>query len=221
MIVFLHRMRTPDFVSHHLSIKRKDYDKQNQFLYSLFPTSVFLCKQTEPSISYTHLVYVNKYVHLMYYIPRGLGIRWHCTWKRADTVIPAQQSPMKRKPPIIRGLLPRRSIVKHWKTNDRQELLWLTAVMSHQQEVRNGWLFILWSHHPNSRWLNIWNILTTVISLRHRWCRIDFWLTYSEQVPVLTWNSATDSSTNRPFFTAGILTYCRKVQKSSVPSSVY
>lgn len=32
-------------------------------------------------------------------------------------MIPAQQSPMKRKPPIIRGLLPRRSIVKHCKAD--------------------------------------------------------------------------------------------------------
>lgn len=57
-------------------------------------------------------------LHVMYYnvmqnIPKPAGYQMTCTWKRTDTVIPAQHSPIKRKPPIISGLLPRRSIVKH------------------------------------------------------------------------------------------------------------
>jgi len=36
-----------------------------------------------------------------------------------DSVIPAQQIPMTLKPPIINGLRPRRSMVKHWRKNKR------------------------------------------------------------------------------------------------------
>lgn len=63
------------------------------------------------------------------------------TWKRTDTVIPRQQSPMKRKPPIIRGLLPRRSIVKHCKTHNEAKI---------QCDHHHPHLVVLISNSPKS-----------------------------------------------------------------------
>lgn len=61
------------------------------------------------------------------------------TWKRTDTVIPRQQSPMKRKPPIIRGLLPSRSMVKHCKTHNEAKI---------QCDHHHPHLFVLISNSP-------------------------------------------------------------------------
>lgn len=45
------------------------------------------------------------------------------TWNMRESVIPAQQIPMKVNPPIIRGLLPSRSMVKHWRRDKGEQVI--------------------------------------------------------------------------------------------------